>query len=155
MRALRQALLLLGISLALAVGSWAVRGDRLPPLADPQVYALDLSVPLVSLAEAREHYEAGSHYFVDTRAGDPTGRPAIPGSFTIREEQFDEDLAAAMDFLYPEDPLILYGEDTPLPVDAVAARLSNRGYQNLTILQGGLRAWRKAGDPVTGEEATP
>jgi rhodanese-related sulfurtransferase len=155
MRALRQALLLLAISLAIAVGSWAVRGDRLPLRADPQVYALDLSVPLVSVDEARRYYDTGSHYFVDTRAGDPAARPVIPGSFTIREDSLATDLAAVMDFLYPEDPLILYGEDTPLPVDAVAARLSNRGYENLVILQGGLAAWREAGGPVTGEEASP
>jgi rhodanese-related sulfurtransferase len=155
MRALRQSLLLLGISVAAAAVSWAVRGDRLPLLADPEVYALDLSVPLVSVAEARDHFEAGSHYFVDTRAGDPTGRAVIPGSFTIRELELAADLEAVMDFLYPEDPLVLYGADLPLPVDAVAARLADLGYENLVILQGGIAAWREAGGPLSGEEAAP
>jgi len=155
MIAFRQALLLLVITVVLAAVSWAVRGDRLSPVADPEFYALDLSVPLVSQDQARAFFEAGSHYFVDTRPGEPGERPVIPGSFTIREAQLDADLAAVMDFLYPEDPLILYGSDTPVMVDAVAARLADRGYEQLLILQGGFAAWRKAGGPISGEEATP
>ena len=154
-RAVRQSLLLVGIAVVAAGVSWAVRGDRLPLRADPEFYALDLTVPLVSQADARELYEAGTHYFVDTRPGDPGERPAIPGSFTIRETSLADDLAAVMDFLYPEDPLILYGEDRPSPVDAVAARLTSRGYENLVILQGGFAGWRAAGGAVTGGEATP
>ncbi len=155
MRALRQSAVLLGVAMVVAVATWAVRGDRLPLVADAEVYTLDLTVPLVSVAEAREFYDAGSHYFVDTRAGEPAGRPVIPGSFIIRETSLDNDLVAVMDFLYPEDPLILYGADTPLPVDAVAARLVNMGYENLVILQGGFAAWRAAGAPTTGEEVAP
>ncbi len=121
----------------------------------PEIYTLDLSVPLVNVTDARAQYDAGSHYFVDTRAGDPSQRPTIPGSFLVREESFETDLEAVMDFLYPEDPLILYGAGTPLPVDAVAARLADRGYTSLAILQGGLTAWRAADGPVNGEGAAP
>jgi rhodanese-related sulfurtransferase len=155
MAALREAWVLLVIAVGLAVVSWAIRGDRLPLLADPDIYALDLPVPLVSVAEARELYDAGTHYFVDTRADGPLADGAIPGSFLIRETTFDTDIDDVLDFLYPEDPLILYGASLPLPVAAVAVRLQARGYENLVILQGGYEAWRQAGGPVTDGEAGP
>ncbi len=150
--AVRQTLLLLGLSLALAVGLWLVRPDRLPLQADPAIYALDLPVPLISVADARAAYDDGSRFFVDTRPGDPSGRATIPGSFVIREQHLLADLEAIGDFLFPEDPLILYGADHPLPVAAVAARLQTRGFEDLVILQGGLEAWQRAGGEVAGGE---
>lgn len=150
--ACRQAGRLLLLSLLIAGALWATRADRLPLLADPDVYALDLPVPLISLREARDRYEAGSALFVDTRRGEAGRRPTIPGSFVIRESSFADDLDAVMDFVYPEDDLILYGEATPLPVAAVAARFLARGYRNLWILQGGLAAWTKAAAPLRSKE---
>lgn len=150
-QALRQAWRLVVLSVAVGLVLWALRPDRLPILAEADLYALDLPVPLISLMEARELYEEGHHVFVDTRPGDPDARAAIPGSFAIRETSFADDLAAVMDFIYPEDPLILYGAATPLPVAAVAARFLERGYTDVRILQGGLQAWRRDGGPLSGE----
>ena len=150
MTAVRQALTLVGIAIVAAVLLWAVRPDRLPLVADAEVYTLDLPAPLVGVTKARELYDAGTHYFVDTRAEGPGGSGVIPGSFVIRETSFDADFEAVMDFLYPEDPLVLYGATTPLPVAAVAVRLQSQGYENLLILQGGLAAWRDGGGSVTG-----
>ncbi len=150
---LRQAWRLTLLSVLAGAALWLARPDRLPLLADPDVYALDLPVPLISLQEARKAYDAGSHLFVDTRRGPAEGRLAIPGSFVIREASFADDLAAVMDFVYPEDSLILYGESIPLPVAAVAVRFLERGYRQLTVLQGGLAAWRAAGGPLSSGEA--
>jgi rhodanese-related sulfurtransferase len=151
-QASRQAWRLIVLSVAAGLVLWALRPDRLPILADPDVYALDLPVPLISLQEARALYEEGRHLFVDTRPGDPDRRAAIPGSFAIAAATFADDLAAVMDFIYPEDLLILYGEATPLPVATVAVRFLERGYTDVRILQGGLRAWRQAGGPLSGED---
>jgi len=148
--AVREALLLTGLSLAIAAALWAIRPDRLPLRVDPQAYALDLPAPLVSVDAALGIYEQASRYFVDTRVGDPAGRTTIPGSFVIREQDLVADLESLDGFLYPEDPLVLFGEDNPLPVAAVAARLQSRGFEDLVILQGGLRAWQRAGGPLTG-----
>lgn len=152
MSVVKQALVLLMIALVLAGILWLVHPEGLPLRADAEFYALDLSAPLVSVAEARESYETGTHYFVDTRAGAPEGRISIPGSFVIREHSLADDLAEVIDFLYPEDPVILYGNGGPLLVDAVAARMQDRGFTDVTILQGGLQAWRDAGHPVDGLE---
>lgn len=144
-----QAVRLVVVIMVIAAVSWAVRPDRLPLMADAERYELDLPAPLVSVDEALTHYETGDHLFIDTRA-DATLETAIPGAFIVRADTFGDDLAAAMDFVYPEDPLILYGADQPLPVSDVAARFLARGYENLTIMQGGLAAWRQAGGPVEG-----
>jgi rhodanese-related sulfurtransferase len=151
--AIRQALLLLGLSLVLSAVLWAVRPDRLPLQADPQIYTLDLPAPLISVDEGLRIYEDGTRYFVDTREGDADGRAAIPGSFVIREQSLTEDLAEIGDFLYPEDALVLYGAGHPLPVAAVAARLQSLGFEDLVILQGGLEAWQRADGPLRTPEA--
>ncbi|HOX25549.1 MAG TPA: rhodanese-like domain-containing protein [Candidatus Krumholzibacteria bacterium] len=151
----RQAAWLAALAIGLAVALWIVRPDRLPLRADAETYALDLPVPQVAVAAAREFYDAGDHIFVDTRAGDPAGRPAIPGAFVIRANSFGDDLAGVMDFIYPEDSLVLYGERSPLPVAAVAARFLERGYENVVILQGGLDAWRRGGGPLDERGVSP
>jgi rhodanese-related sulfurtransferase len=146
----REALILTGLILVAAVGSWLVRPDRLPLMADAAVYELDLPAPLISFDEARQAYDDGSHVFIDTRT-DATLASAVPGAFIVRAETFGPDLEAAMDFIYPEDPLILYGEDSPLPVGDVAARFLRRGYEQVWILEGGLAYWRSRGGPIEQE----
>jgi rhodanese-related sulfurtransferase len=150
---LAQARDLVLLTLALALVLWLLRPDRLPLAADPEVYALDLPVPLISVPQALDLYEEGFHHFIDTRRGPARGRPTIPGAFVVREAEFAEDLEAAMAFVYPEDHLILFGESSPLAVTPVAVRFLDRGYRNVRILQGGLPAWRQAGGPLDDGEA--
>jgi rhodanese-related sulfurtransferase len=134
------------VAVAAAALLWIVRPDRLSLRADPQYYVSDLAAPLVTVAEARELYEAGSHAFVDTRPGAAAG--GIPGAFRVREDSFADDLYEQRDFLFPEDPLILYGDGNIQQVSAIAARLQERGFADVQILRGGLSAWRAAGGPV-------
>jgi len=91
-----------------------------------------------------ELFDEGMHLFVDTRSGNPTGRPTIAGSFVIRETTFDDDLLALMDDLYPEDPIILFGNGSLIGTNNVAGRLQVRGYENIQILRGGVIGWEKA-----------
>lgn len=128
----------------LATGAWWARTpDRLPLLADPTVYELELEAPLLTMPEALVFYEEGVHLFVDTRT-DP-GTETVPGAFVIRAATFDDDLLANFDFMYPEDPLILFGNGNMTVTSNIAGRLIERGYENVVILQGGLAAWKKAG----------
>jgi 3-mercaptopyruvate sulfurtransferase SseA len=148
--ALREALLLTLVIVALGVATWLVRPDRLPLQADAEYYALDLPAPLVSVEEAMQAHEQGVTVFVDTRA-DADLDTAIPGAFIVRAATFATDLDEVRDFIFPEDPLILYGEDAPLPVGDVAALFLARGHTDVRILQGGLAAWQRAGGPSEGE----
>lgn len=157
----RQALLLLGIAAAAAAASWALRDPRLPLRADSAFYELELAAPLVEAAEALRLYEAGDHLFIDTRPVAPGTTATIPASMLVRAASFDDDLLAVFDFLRPEDPLVLFGDGDLNGVSNVAARLRDRGFQDLTILRGGLDAWRRAGGecteprPADGAEGEP
>lgn len=146
----RQTGLLLLLTVVLSVATWLVRPDRLPLQANAKFYALDLPAPLVSVDEALAAYDEGLTVFIDTRA-DATLDDAIPGAFLVRAATFADELAEVRDFIFPEDPLILYGEDAPVPVGDVAALFLARGHEDVRILQGGLTAWRQGGGPVEGE----
>ncbi len=148
-RLLREAGLLLLVSLLLAGASWLVRTPRLPLQADEDDYAIRVDFPVVTVADALGFYDANSHIFIDARpaAGEDA---AIPGAMAVRQNTFDDDLLEIHDFLMPEDPLLLYGDGNLLALAAVAARLQERGYSDLTLMEGGLVAWRKAGGPTNG-----
>ncbi len=148
-RTVRELAIVLGIAVILAAAVWGLRPDRLPLRANAEFYEQDLEAPLVTIDEALVRYDEGRYLFVDTREPDQTTEGYIPGAFAIRADTFDDDLYDNQDFLDPGEHFILYGRGNLLPVSAVAARLIDRGYENLAILQGGLAAWRSAGGPVT------
>ena len=140
---LREAGLLLMVSV-LATGAWWARSpERLPLRANPTAYELELAAPLLNVAEARVFFAEGIHLFVDTR--DDTGGETIPGSLFVRENSFDDDLLDNFEFMFPEDKIILFGNGDLSRTSNIAGRLKDRGYENLHILQGGLSAWKKAG----------
>ena len=139
----KEACLLLLVAALAAGGWWARDPERLPLRADPTVYELELEAPLVTVDKARILYDEGVHLFVDTRP--PAAGETIPGSLFVREASFDDDLVANFDFMYPEDELILFGNGNLSRTSNIAGRLKERGFENVSILQGGLSAWKQAG----------
>ena len=133
--------------MALTAALWAVRGDRLPLGADPSVYEIELTVPLVQPADALGLYEEGETLFADTRTVAP-GDDVVPGAFPLRQDTFDDDLLEMFDFLEPDTPLLLYGDGSLVGAAGMAERLTERGYTDVRILAGGVRAWRAAGGDV-------
>lgn len=142
---LREAGLVLLAAVVLAAGNWLAGGERLALRADPTVYELELAVPLLEIPAALELFQQGAHLFIDTRAGDPETRDTIAGAFVIREASFDDDLLALFDDLYPEDPVILFGNGDLVGTNNVASRLLGRGFTDVQILRGGLQGWEAAG----------
>lgn len=151
-RIVRESLVLLGAALLLTVVSWLARPNRLPLTAASSYYDLELPAPVVDLDRAMRIYEEGSHLFIDIRPFELGDRPYIPGAFAIRQHSFDDDLLDAGEFIYPEDPMILYGNGNLQEVAAVASRFIERGYENILIMTGGIDAWQRAGGPVTQDQ---
>lgn len=155
-QAVKQGALVLAISCLLAGGNWLWGSARLSLVADPSVYELELSAPLVEISSARALFDEGAHLFIDTRPGNPQERPTIAGSFVIREAHFDDDLLALLDDLYPEDPIILFGDGSLIGTNNVAGRLQTRGYEDVQILRGGVAGWEKTqgdmGQPYLPED---
>lgn len=148
----REAVLLLGLAVALAAAAWAVRVPRLPLRADARTYRLDLDFPVLDPPAALALYRAGEHLFIDVRDVDPAATPHIPGTFPVREATFADDLLAAHDFLGPREKVILCGDGNLPAAASLAARLRDRGYTDISLLAGDLAAWRRAGGPVSGGE---
>lgn len=146
----REALFLLGLALLLGTASWVTRAPRLPLRVDARTYRLDLGFPVLSPAAALALYQAGEHLFIDLRDIDPAVTSHIPGSFPVREASFADDLLATHEFLGPQEKVILCGDGNLPAAAAMAARLRDRGYGDVSLLEGDLSAWRRAGGPVSG-----
>jgi rhodanese-related sulfurtransferase len=146
---LRQAGLLLLLAAGVAVVAWLSRPEKVALRADPAFYRLELDAPLLATADALDLYTAGRHLFLDTRAVAPGSVATIPGAIPVRAAHFDQDLYENREFLYPEDPVVLFGDGNLLAVSTVAARLRERGFAEITIMAGGLDAWRRSGGPLS------
>ncbi|PID81004.1 hypothetical protein CSB20_04520 [bacterium DOLZORAL124_64_63] len=149
-----QALVLLGVTAVLAAAGWALRPNTLPLVADPLTYELELSAPLVELDAALTLFREGNHYFIDTRPDAGAGVATLSGSFVVRERELADDLLRLMDVLYPEDPVILFGDGNLMGVSNVAAQLQERGFTAVQIMRSGVTAWQKAGGAM-GEAYIP
>jgi hypothetical protein len=153
---LREAGLLLLTALVITGASWFLRSDGLPLVADSVEYELELAAPLIGIEEALNQFDEGEFLFVDTRARQGGAFDTIPGAFFVREASFDDDLLEYFDFMTTTDHIILFGDGDLTPASNIAGRMKERGYENLSILKGGLEAWSRAGGEIshrTGDES--
>ena len=150
---LRETGLLLLLALSVTVAAWLIRPEKMALRAETAFYELELDAPLVAVADALVLYDTGSHLFLDTRAAGPGSFVTIPGALPVRVTTFDDDLYENRDFLYPEDPVVLFGDGNLPAVSDVAALLLERGFEEITIMGGDLEAWRRAGGPLTEHQA--
>ena len=150
--AIVQATVLLLTAALTTAAIWALRPDSLPLRAEREFYQLEVPVPVVDITGAMELYEAGDHLFVDIRDDDERRAETIPGAFRIRADRFDDDLYDLGDFVYPEDPIILFGSGDLVGPVHVADLLIARGFEDVRILTGSVAAWRGAGGETSPAE---
>ena len=146
---IREAALVILVAAAAAVFAWAVQSDRLPLVADRDFYELEAPAPLVDIPQALILFEEGDHIFIDTRPDGPEERDTIPGAFRIRAVTFDEDLYELTDIIYPEEPVILFGDGDLRGTAFVADLLLAREFENILILRGTVEAWREQGGEIS------
>lgn len=82
---------------------------------------------------------------IDVRTGDDAKKEHLKGAFNIAANE----VAGAKD-RFPADkkaPIILYGGTTDAAMGAFKT-VRGWGYTNASILNGGIEAWKKAGNPV-------
>jgi Rhodanese-like domain len=148
-RALTEASTLLLVALVVTGLSWVFHPNPVSWRADPLAYELELSAPLVSVAEALLLFEEGDHLFIDTRRDAAEAENTISSAFILRADTFDDDLMRLMDQVFPEDPLILFGDGQLAGVSHIGAKLKDRGYENLLILREGVNSWQASGGDVS------
>lgn len=140
---------LLLVALIATSASWLLRPDALSWQADPTTYEMELSAPLIDVNEALQLFDEGDYLFIDTRSNAAIAETTIADAFIIREKSFDDDLLMLMDDIYPEDPIVLFGNGELSGVSNITNRLQDRGYENILILRVGVKSWLDAGGMVS------
>ena len=105
-------------------------------------------VPFMSLAELKSQLEAGAGrlLILDVRERDAFERGHIPGARLLPRGQLE--LRVNEELPDPTQRILAYCELGQISTFA-AATLRNMGYQRAVALDGGMKAWRAAGYPVT------
>lgn len=105
------------------------------------------TVELISLADARARFDAGTALFVDVRAGSEYAAGHIPGALTITSRELEE----RMQTLPEGGVIIAYGDaNRPDSGQRGAQIFMELGYPTVIALEGGFQGWRDAGHPVQG-----
>jgi len=105
---------------------------------------------LIAADEARRLAETGQAVIIDARPADFHRQEAIPGAVNLPKELFDFVYSMKLAALDPETPLLVYGRTVSRHYDAdVARELKLLGHQSVLVMDGGLRAWKRAGYEVT------
>lgn len=95
-----------------------------------------------------------SAIWVDARPAAEFERERIAGAVSL---PFPEMNDRAVPMLSGRDPIFVYGNDHGDPIAVSASkRLIEMGFRNVQTIQGGLRAWKRDGQPIaSGPPATP
>ena len=99
----------------------------------------------VSASKADGMFNAGSVIFLDVREPAEYSQGHIPGAINIPMRQVEQQIAQSA--LDKNTPILIYcrsGRRSSI----VTATLIKKGYTHLMNLDGGIKAWSKAGYPV-------
>jgi rhodanese-related sulfurtransferase len=105
-------------------------------------------VPFMSLTELKHHVDRGSTELIvlDVREREAFDRGHVPGARHLPRGQLE--LRVNQDLPDPTRRILAYCELGQISTLATAT-LREIGYQRAVALDGGMRAWREAGYPVT------
>lgn len=162
MTGIKQALLILIVTVIVALGVNLVHPDSIPyigdwrelssgdgPIVPPEAGEGD--PPFIALDKAHVEFVAGNTVFVDARDPSEFECGTIPGSINIPfdylpydglDQYFDSTLAGVA----KDDPIVVFcsGEECDLSLH-LARNLQDFGYTNLMIFFGGSREWEENG----------
>ena len=138
-------IVLLGIGAALAGNQLSPRG--LPLLTPPR--PVPAAEAFLTLAQARQLWQAGSAFFLDAREPADFESGHIGNAFNLPAQSFAQHFGDLAPMLTRESPLILYcdGKECDLS-HRLAESLRQQGYTNALILSNGWTVWRQAGLPI-------
>lgn len=142
----KESFILLLISIAVAIIAWAVNPNRLPIAADETLYKLDVKYEVVDAQTAVSMYNNDLIILIDVRSSVIDKK--IPGAFYLRQDSFDDDYLELFEYITPEEKLLLLGTGDLMVINAIADRLAEKGYSNLVLLGGDIKAWQNAGGEV-------
>jgi rhodanese-related sulfurtransferase len=111
-------------------------------------------IAVTSVAEAKAALDAGTHLLLDARAPAEHAARRIPWSISLPWRTVTTSIEAVAPMLDPARPLLVYCRGAACDEGLLLARhLRARGHASVSLIAGGMDAWRTAGLPV--ESDTP
>ena len=140
---LKQALILVGLAVVLALFDSAVRPAATFASQSPEPF------PVITGAAALESFARNDRVFVDARSRDLFAAGHIPGAFLVdTHRDFESGYAAFAKVVPLDQPLVIYCEDKFCQLSAeLAMKLSERGYSKIALFKGGWAEWTAANGP--------
>jgi 3-mercaptopyruvate sulfurtransferase SseA len=110
----------------------------------PMAIQLPPGVEAIRLAEAREAFDLGSHFFVDSRTEKRFGAGHIDDASSLPHNGFVDAFRLVDPPMTPDMPLIIYGEDgEDSSAPQVASELQRLGFKDIRVLVEGWRGWNE------------
>jgi rhodanese-related sulfurtransferase len=150
---IREAFWILIILAGLAVAANGLRPDTIPLISTLPIIATrlspDLPVKDIPLTEAWKKYETGAALFIDARSPEDFRAGHIKGAVNLPNQSFDEVFPEVVEKIEKWGQLITYcdGKECIL-AQALAVKLYELGFQNVSYLVNGWTGWRERGLPT-------
>jgi rhodanese-related sulfurtransferase len=150
---IKEAFWLLIILVGLAVAINGLRPGAIALISTSPVAANrsnpDLPVTEMPLTEAWEKYKSGTALFIDARSPEDFQAGHIKGAVNLPEQAFDEVFPEKAEEIEKWKTLVTYcdGRDCPLG-QALAGKLYQLGFKNVSYLVNGWASWRERGLPT-------
>jgi rhodanese-related sulfurtransferase len=150
---IREAFWVLIILAGLAVAINGLRPDTIPFISMSPITANrlspDLPVTEIPLAEAQAKHEAGVALFIDARSPEDFQAGHIKGAVNLPDQAFDEVFPEMAEEIEKWEQLVTYcdGRDCVLG-HALAGKLYQLGFKNVSYLVNGWTSWRERGLPT-------
>ncbi|MGA2400317.1 MAG: cyclic nucleotide-binding domain-containing protein [Syntrophobacteraceae bacterium] len=137
-------LLVIGVSVLLAI-TFNISN----PYGIPLVPVPPDPVPSISASAAMQNYRRGQALIVDAMPGNFYQLRHIKGAVNMPMPLFDIVYLMSFSEADKDKKIVVYGNTVSRPYDLeIADKLLQRGYRDVKILDGGLRAWEANGYPV-------
>lgn len=153
LRAVPETLLLIAVGAAAGFALNARHADPLPLDLPGFLLLPESGAQVVFPTRAREHFDQGTHVFVDARAEAAYIEQHVEGAFSVPLARFDE-VAPELRMWTAGQPVLVYGSESDfVSADDLARRLITAGEKQVFLLVPGFEAWAARGFPVeTGGE---
>lgn len=156
MRVAVQAGLLLVSALAAGVAANTIGPRRIPwtgtVAARLEAEARTSGIAVMSVAGAKAALDAGTHLLLDARAPAEYAARRIPWAMSLPWRTVTTSLEAVAPMLDPARPLLVYCRGAACDEGLLLARhLRARGHTDVSLIAGGMEAWRTAGLPVESD----
>ena len=137
-------LLVIGVSVLLAI-TFNISN----PYGIPLVPVRPDPVPSISASAAMENYRQGQTLIVDAMPNNFYQLRHIKGAVNMPMALFDIVYLMSFSEADKDKKIVVYGNTVSRPYDLeIADKLLQRGYRDVRVLDGGLRAWEANGYPV-------